>query len=300
MKLGFLARRAAFVLLVVAAGCSPVGAAAGEDTGSEVGSGQLGVIRSKALPVGAGSPEALVDDAVDLAFVEGIDGDGQEPAGEQERADQATVEQAGTVVAHVLTPEITAFSEPDITSDPVDVLSNPTDHGAPLVFQAVGPVDDGWLEVLLPIRPNGTTGWVEADALKLTVNPYRIEVDASKFTLDIFRDGELTMSTTVAIGNGATPTPLGQFYLIELIRPRNQSGPYGSYAYGISGYSDTLDSFNGGDGGIGIHGTNRPDLLGQDVSHGCIRVANPTIEEMVQFLPLGTPVHIFRSDTPAS
>jgi lipoprotein-anchoring transpeptidase ErfK/SrfK len=48
-----------------------------------------------------------------------------------------------------------------------------------------------------------------------------------------------------------------------------------------------------GDGGvIGLHGTNQPELLGQDVSHGCIRVANDVITEMVSYLPLGTPVEI--------
>jgi lipoprotein-anchoring transpeptidase ErfK/SrfK len=103
------------------------------------------------------------------------------------------------------------------------------------------------------------------------------------------------MSTIVAIGNGDTPTPIGEFYLIELLRPSNPDGAYGPFAYGLSGYSETLESFNGGDGVIGIHGTNRADQLGQDVSHGCIRVANPTITEMTQFLPLGTPVIIFRN-----
>ncbi len=203
----------------------------------------------------------------------------------------------GTLVAHGLSGTVTAYAGPTTDADPIESFEHPTDRGGPLVFQVIAADTDGWLEVLLPIRPNGTTGWIERDDVELTVNPYRIEVDASRYTLTIYRYGREQLSTTIAIGNGATPTPIGDFYLIELLRPSNPDGVYGPFAYGLSGYSDTLDSFAGGEGVIGIHGTNRPELLGQDVSHGCIRVANPTIAEMTEFLPLGTPVSIFRTES---
>lgn len=201
----------------------------------------------------------------------------------------------GTIVAHVITDEISAYELPDTSAPLVETFDNPTEHGGPLVFAAKARPVDGWLEVMLPIRPNGSTGWIQADKVDLTINPYRIEINASEYLLTVYRYGRELMSTIVAIGNGDTPTPIGEFYLIELLRPSNPDGAYGPFAYGLSGYSETLESFNGGDGVIGIHGTNRADQLGQDVSHGCIRVANPTITEMTQFLPLGTPVVIFRN-----
>jgi lipoprotein-anchoring transpeptidase ErfK/SrfK len=96
----------------------------------------------------------------------------------------------------------------------------------------------------------------------------------------------------VAIGTGATPTPLGRFYIIELLQPPDPTGPYGPFAFGLSGFSETLTSFAGGDGVIGIHGTNDPVALGTDVSHGCIRMANDVIETLAGVIPLGTPVAI--------
>ena len=51
-----------------------------------------------------------------------------------------------------------------------------------------------------------------------------------------------------------------------------------------------LTEFAGGDGQIGIHGTNDPASIGHDVSHGCIRVPNQVMEELNRILPLGTPV----------
>ena len=197
-----------------------------------------------------------------------------------------------TPVAQAEVATVTAHSQPDHRSAVVSTFSNPTRPGVPLVFQALGPIDDDWIEVLLPIRPNGTSGWIRSDDVTVSYNPYRIDVDVEAHMMRVFRSGDEILTTSVAIGTGDTPTPLGDFYLIELLRTNDESGPYGPYAYGLSGYSETLTTFNGGEGIIGIHGTNRPDLLGNDVSHGCIRVPNDIIVGMTDFLPLGTPISI--------
>ena len=305
-----LCRAAVVVIGLFAVSCSPSGSV-DDEVEIRASTGQLGTLRSVGVASEAASDEVLAglagDELQALADPNGgLDSDESQTGADTDVDNDtasdvdATTEPTGTIVTHVTVEAITAYREPALQSEQIDVFSNPTDYGGPLVFQAVGQPEDGWIEVLLPVRPNGTTGWIEVDDVDLTINPYRIEIDASAYELTIYRDDEVSLSTTIAIGNGDTPTPLGNFYLIELLRPTNQNGPYGSFAYGLSGYSETLDSFNGGNGVIGIHGTNQPELLGQDVSHGCIRVANPTIEEMVEFLPLGTPVHIFRSGEDAT
>ncbi|MGH1488618.1 MAG: L,D-transpeptidase [Acidimicrobiales bacterium] len=202
---------------------------------------------------------------------------------------------SGVLVAHVKPAVIVARAEPDERAAVVTEMSNPTDMGGPLVFQLVEttvPDPGGWVEVHLPVRPNGTTGWVKGDQLTLSSNPYRIEVSTSEYRLRVFKDDALWLDAEVAIGTGATPTPLGQFYIIELLKPPTADGIYGSFAFGLSGFSETLTSFAGGEGVIGIHGTNNPDALGSDVSHGCVRVANETIEALAGVIPLGTPVVI--------
>lgn len=204
------------------------------------------------------------------------------------------VADTATLVAHATVPMIEARTAPAPEAEPVAAFAHPTERGVPLVFQVLqGPVD-GWVEVLLPVRPNGATGWIPTDQVDLTRNRYSIDLDVSRHELTVFRDGETLINTKVAVGTGATPTPIGRFYLTELLRPPDPDGVYGPFAYGLSGFSETLDSFNGGPGIIGIHGTNQPDLLGTDVSHGCIRVDNDIITELSTFLPLGTPVSIHR------
>lgn len=203
-------------------------------------------------------------------------------------------EPEGTVVAHGVAPLIAAHAAPDADSAVIEAFAHPTERGGPLVLQGLGEPVDGWLEVRLPVRPNGTTGWIQVDQVDLSRNPYRIELDVSDYELRVFRHDDEVVQTTVSIGTGDTPTPIGEFYLIELMRPPDPDGLYGPFAYGLSGFSDALTSFNGGPGIIGIHGTNQPELLGGNVSHGCVRVHNEVMTELADFLPLGTPVTIRR------
>ena len=170
--------------------------------------------------------------------------------------------------------------------------ANPQPSGAPLVFLEVAE-RPGWVQVQLPIRPNGSTGWVRAADVTVAGVAYRLEVRRARHQLEVYRFGQLERTFPVGIGTSQTPTPGGTFYLKELLQPPTSAGPYGPFAYGLSGFSNTLRSFAGGDGVIGIHGTDHPELVGRDVSHGCIRLRNADITVLAHELPLGTPVRIF-------
>ncbi|GAC1327034.1 MAG: L,D-transpeptidase family protein [Mycobacteriales bacterium] len=170
-------------------------------------------------------------------------------------------------------------------------LANPVESGAPLTFQ-LEHQEGEWLNVFLPVRPNGSTGWVRLDQVTVAGVPYRLDVLRSEHQLKLFNQDALTATYPIAIGTANTPTPGGTFYLKELIAPTNPAGDYGPYAYGLSGFSTTIETFNGGDAVIGLHGTNDPSSVGGDVSHGCIRLHNEDIVALAKLLPLGTPVRI--------
>ena len=201
-----------------------------------------------------------------------------------------------TVVAQAAVGALVARSEPDPDSSVLAEFTNPTAVGSPLVFRAVDGSADGnseWIEVHLPVQPNGTTGWIRRAEVILSNNPYRIEIDRATHALRVYRRNSLWLETDVAIGNGETPTPVGDFYLLELLAPSDPGGPYGPFAFGLSGFSEVLESFGGADTAIiGLHGTNDPSSLGTDVSHGCVRIENSVIEQLATTVPLGTPVLI--------
>ncbi|TDE18936.1 L,D-transpeptidase [Actinomadura sp. 6K520] len=168
-------------------------------------------------------------------------------------------------------------------------LSSPNKMGATRVF-LVDARDGDWLKVLLPIRPNGSTGWIKASDVKISSTPHRVEIDPEAFTFTVFDGDKVLRTGKVATGEGGTPTPPGRFYFTELIKPPDPGGAYGAYAFGLSGHSPTLKTFAGGPGQLAVHGTNKASALGGRVSHGCVRVSNDDITWMAQNLAIGTPV----------
>ena len=67
----------------------------------------------------------------------------------------------------------------------------------------------------------------------------------------------------------------------------------GAGLFGTSAFSEVLDIIDGGEPAVALHGTNQPELLGEALSRGCIRVADEVIELLISLtLPLGTPVEI--------
>lgn len=174
---------------------------------------------------------------------------------------------------------------------PVRTLANPLPSGAPLTLLQVER-RGAWLKVLLPVRPNGSTGWVRTSEVDVQGVPYRLDVRTAAHELDLYDRDRLVRTFPIGIGKRDTPTPGGTFFLKELLQPPNPAGDYGPYAYGLSGFSTTLDSFRGGEAVIGLHGTSDPSSIGKDASAGCIRLRNADITSLAELLPLGTPVRI--------
>ena len=150
----------------------------------------------------------------------------------------------------------------------------------------------GWEKVYLPVRPNGSTGWVRHRQVTLALNPYRIRVSLGDRTITVWKGAKVIHRARAGVGRSSVPTPVGTYFLTELMAQPNPYGAYGPYAFGLSAFSNVIYSFGGGPGQIGLHGTNSPSLLGTYVSHGCIRISNAGITKLARILPLGTPVRI--------
>jgi lipoprotein-anchoring transpeptidase ErfK/SrfK len=196
--------------------------------------------------------------------------------------------------------DLAIYPAPDAATVPSHTLTNPRlihndpNAAVPLLFLVKDTPDANcdWVEVYLPVRPNGSSGFVKRSDVELAANPYRIEVRLGEFRLLVFKDDQTIMDTTIAEAAENTPTPGGLYYTTELVKTPNPDGVYGPYAYGLSGFSEVLQTFSGGPGQLGIHGTNQPQLLGTKVSHGCIRMSNEDITTLAGILPLGVPVTI--------
>ena len=150
-----------------------------------------------------------------------------------------------------------------------------------------------WFRVQLPVKPNGSTGWVRREDVLVGRLNARIVVDESQKRLYLYKRGVVVFSSPAAIGKPSTPTPRGRFYVTQRLIPVSRNGPFGPRALGTSAHSTVLTTWVDG-GPVGIHGTNEPFSVGRPVSHGCIRLPNAKIVRLFALTPLGTPVVVRR------
>ncbi len=150
-----------------------------------------------------------------------------------------------------------------------------------------------WVEVLLPMRPNGARGWIPQDVLVVSRTRVRVAIDLSERKLRVFKAGKRVMSASLAIGKPETPTPTGpHFAIAERIDTNTPGGFLGPIVLPLTGFSETLNEFAGGNGRVAIHGTSLPGLIGTQASHGCMRMRNADIVRLARLATPGTPVAI--------
>jgi lipoprotein-anchoring transpeptidase ErfK/SrfK len=211
------------------------------------------------------------------------------------RPGSATCGKAPTLIATVTSPSVVARGSPSGSGKVIGRFPRINLQGSPQVFDVKSEVDRGgtavWYRVLLPVRPNGTLGFIRSGDVRITETPYAIYVDERHLELALWSGCRRSTTFRIGLGKDATPTPEGRYYIASLLKPPTPNTVYGVYAYGLSAYSDAIRDWAGG-GIIGIHGTNDPASIGRRMSHGCIRMRNRDISSLIPILPLGTPVII--------
>lgn len=150
---------------------------------------------------------------------------------------------------------------------------------------------DGWAEVLLPTRPNASAGWVHvtSDDFETAQNDYAINVDRASFTLEILSGGKSIGKWTIGTGKAEHPTPPGRAYIIASIEETKNT--YSPIVLPLSYHSNSLETFGGGPGTVGLHTWPNDSFVGKANSDGCIRVPKDALDQLVK-VPLGTIVNI--------
>lgn len=148
-----------------------------------------------------------------------------------------------------------------------------------------------WSRVWVAVRPNGSRGWVREGDLSFYTTTAKIEIDLSQRLLRVYRRGELRGVFRVAVGRRGLETPTGFFFVNQKLRPTSPDGPYGVLAIGISAFQPRLPHWPQG-GPVAIHGTNQEELIGEAVSHGCVRMRNRDVLQVSRLAPAGSPVVI--------
>jgi len=158
----------------------------------------------------------------------------------------------------------------------------------------------GWLDVRLPQRPNGLTGWIPAAGVPLSTTSLAILVDVAAYRVRLYDGGQVVADFPAGVGTPNDPTPLGDFYVMEIAPP---PGPgYGPFVVDTNAHSEAILSWQGsGDAFTALHGPVGADAaIGTDggaISHGCVRLHNDDLAQL-SAVPAGAPVVIV-DGTPA-
>jgi len=188
-----------------------------------------------------------------------------------------------------------ARSRPSASAPVVAELSTRAPEGTANALSVIGARADAhsrvWVEVRLPVLPNGTDGWVPRRSLgAYQTLDTGLVVERSALRATLYRDGKAIFSAPVGIGTSTWPTPVGRF-IVRSELTRYASPFYGPVSFGTSARSAVLTDWPAG-GFVGIHGTSDPQLIPGRISHGCIRMRNPDILRLARLMPVGTPLLI--------
>jgi hypothetical protein len=186
-------------------------------------------------------------------------------------------------------------SAPDPDAHVIERLATETPEGTANIVPVIDRREDRagttWVQVRAPALPENVEGWVPRAALGgYTLVLARLVVDLERLEAVLYADGRRVFEAPIGVGKPESPTPRGEFYVRNVLTSY-RSAFYGPIAFGTSARSNVLTDWPAG-GFVGIHGTDRPDLIPGRVSHGCIRMHNRDIVRLARLMPVGTPLTI--------
>ena len=134
----------------------------------------------------------------------------------------------------------------------------------------------------------------EGQQAKAVESEKKIGINLASRILTLYEGDTKVRMYHVGVGKTSTPTPTG-YYAVQYkevnptwVDPDDTSIQIGSGPDNPIGYR-----WIGFYGNYGIHGTNHPESIGGYVSNGCVRMKEADVEDLYQYVSVGTPVTVY-------
>ena len=163
----------------------------------------------------------------------------------------------------------------------------------PVIARSIAGDGSRWLQVMLPGRPDGSTGWISEQDTRAMVTAWAIVVELAARRVNVYDDARLVRSFEAVVGKPSTPTPTGQFFVEETLqmsgrgarrpfragaqRPLQRAAGIRRRARAKSRFTDERTS---------------EARSAAAASHGCVRLATASIDWLAGRIAPGTPVTI--------
>jgi hypothetical protein len=162
----------------------------------------------------------------------------------------------------------------------------------PAIGHSTGPGGTLWLEVMLPGRPDGSTGWMAAQGTRRLVTGWHIMVDLARRRVSAYLHGRVVRAFRRWWESPRHPPPAGGSSLRGRCRWPPVI-PVGRSRLALSARSNALQEFEGGAGQIALNGRNNlGGTLGTAASHGCVRLSTASIDWLAARIGSGTPTDL--------
>jgi len=171
----------------------------------------------------------------------------------------------------------------------VTTIRPKTEFKSPTILSVAGR-KPGWVLVRTSVAGHHV-GWLPSRAGVLFSEPRSIVVDLSRRSLSVFHHGRQTDVYKVAVGAPGTETPTGRFAVTDRLRVQPGT-PYGCCILALTAHQPKIAQGWGGGDRVAIHATPDDSVIGQAVSHGCLRATNKALRQLMRRVRLGTPVTI--------
>jgi lipoprotein-anchoring transpeptidase ErfK/SrfK len=193
-------------------------------------------------------------------------------------------------------PYLQLFQSPKPESVLKEGLTNPGPFEGLRTVETTGRLTEDFTEIVVPVKPNGTTAWVLTRNISLNESDVLVVIDLSERKAILYEGEKILREAPVAIGDKETPTPVVNT-IVDALWVRAESDIYlaplyGNRLFGLNQHSEALDEFGGRRPALAIHGTDEVEYIGTEISNGCIRMKPEDIDFFAQHVTLGTRVSI--------
>ena len=174
----------------------------------------------------------------------------------------------------------------------IGTLPNATPLGSHTWVWALS-VTGHWARAVLPWKPNGRTGWIDLRGRSQIETPFWVQADVSRRTVTLMRGRARLRAFAAAIGASVSPTPTGRSASPTWSQPATPAGPFGWYAFGLSGHQPNLPPGSAAATSSRSMARTPSSSIGTAASAGCLRVSPRRPRRVLKHcLRLGTPVVI--------